>query len=394
VYDEIEAFRSFVRGLSPSKHVALLAEQEMANSVHHFARVESVCLSSISMKDVRIINRRFRKICQCRRDLDGVYNILNYLEKSDLFHIKYMNITDYDDERPMIIFLSLKSILKSKKNYENVILGLDATYGVTVYQVALFVIMGRTDGGALPLGYFISSSKSEVAVSIGLVMFRTFVDSILLDEFAEMFGHEFALSHYKPFEPVGFCIDKDDGENNAISQVFPNSVIILCHYHYMVIVSNEARASRHNLNDIKRAELIALMRRITSCSTEESFKECLIEIKHLSESFFEYFSKNFLNSRWISSFSEVVRQNFTSSARRLCRSNMLVEVSFKTLKYVIFGGLQNRRLDELLYSICFRLFPYFQVRSNSFMTHGPRLLTSTSSATQGTLLFRLVYFND
>tara|TARA_R110002050_G_scaffold140075_2_gene264698 strand:+ start:1181 stop:1414 length:234 start_codon:yes stop_codon:yes gene_type:complete len=51
------------------------------------------------------------------------------------------------------------------------VVGLDATFGVTGYDFALFALR-RSNDACIPLCYFISSSKLQLAVSLGLAYSR------------------------------------------------------------------------------------------------------------------------------------------------------------------------------------------------------------------------------
>lgn len=263
---------------------------------------------------------------------------------------------EYLESAPHVIFIGKKENLSQAITNGGNVIGLDATFNVTCYKsYSLFALMGRCNAGAYPLGYFVSSAKSELAVREGLLLFK--------EAATEVLRNNDLLKLSKEFSPSAICIDTDEAENNAVRAVFPNAIVILCHYHFMTSMVNEVRANRHDLPDESIKELMNIIRKLTSSKTAESFKFCLTEMKTVSESFFEYFKVNYLNEKWISTFSEVNRVHLPLSVQRLCRSNMLTEVSFRTLKYVVFDGFVNKRLDYLLYSICFKLYPYFAMRT-------------------------------
>ncbi len=397
---EIDALRSFARGLTPAKHIAYTAEEAMLiNSSHGYERtnrdrtsqkiMESAFASTaaVDISQVRKFYRRLRRITNPLEDMDGVMNFISYLNSnSEVFYIDHLNVTTYNEEEPLIILILIREICESADKFASEVLGLDATFDVTAYKFALFAVMGRSNGGALPFAYFVSSSKSERAVSLGLSMFQKGMNSILVDKDVRQHGVDFALDTFTSYSPMAFCIDKDDAEYGAISTVFPSCLIILCHYHAMVIWIDEARALRHNLGAEQIVQLMNVLRQLASSSTIEAFSSTLKLVHNISPSFYLYLLKNFLNDRW--AFSEINRQHLSPSVIRTCRSNMLVEVSFKTLKYTIFGGVQNRRLDELLYAIAFRLYPYFIVRHNGVSAYKPRFLTSLKESSQATLLYR------
>ncbi len=381
IEQELEVLRSIMRGLTPAKHVTYVAEQES------LSRFEGGREAHNSMVEVSKSFRRFRRMSHTSRDIDGVKNILKYLSGRSDFYISVHNLEEQDDINPLIILIMSRQICESIQTYGKAVLGLDATFNVCVYGFALFAVMGRTPAGALPYAYIISSAKSELAVSMALLEFRRGVDLILFERDERTYGADYVLENFSSFCPNAFCIDKDASEAAAISAVFPSSLIILCHYHFMVIMIDELRASRHSLSETEITHLMNMIRQLASATSMESFLSYVGDIKSLSQSFYDYFEKNFLNERWIDTFSEVNRQHLPISVQRLCRSNMLCEVSFRTLKYVIFGGLQNRRLDDLIYSLVHRVFPYFQCKQGDATVYRPRYAVTASEKIEGSILY-------
>ena len=385
VGDEVEALLSLIRGLTPAKHLAYCAELRTLNY--------AIPNANVTLPSIQNAFRRFKRVTHATQDISGVHNLTNYFQKKqDKFYFSSVNIENYSDQEPMVILLAMKEICHQVPDFGFDILGLDATWGVTAYDFALFAIMGRCKGGALPLAYFIASSKSALAVSIGLTKFKKAMNEILFSRMETTYGSDYALENFVSYSPLGFCIDKDDAEHLAISTIFPEAAVVLCHYHAMVIFVNEVRAERHSLGKEGVVQMMNMLRKLCASSTIDEFTHSLSDIRLLSSSFYEYLSKNFLNSRWVDTFSEVNRQHLSSSVLRLCRSNMLVEVSFKTLKYVIFGGFHNKRLDDLLYTLAFRVFPYFVSRQGGTSTYKPRFHTSKCALEEGTLLYRFAQY--
>ena len=395
---ELDALRSFARGLTPSRHITYISEGSMlasttstsftTNSSSDCTILGSIFSTAANLKTIRTFYRRFRRISHPMQDVVGVMNFIKFLNSQQAYYIDHLNTANYSDEEPLVILILVREICESAYLYANDVLGLDATFDVTIYKFALFAIMGRSGGGALPFGYFVASSKSERAVAIGLSMFKRGMNSILLDQDIRLCGEDYALNNFSPFSPKAFCIDKDDAELGAVRSIFPDCTVILCHYHAMTIWIDEARAERHKLEKDEVVVLMNYLRELSSCSSLDEFPSIVKKIHELSPSFYTYFLKYFLNDRWADTFSEVNRTHLSLSVIRTCRSNMLVEVSFKTLKYIIFAGVQNRRLDELLYAIAFKLYPYFIVRHNGVCAFRPRFITGLQETSQGSLLFR------
>tara|TARA_R110002050_G_scaffold241173_1_gene377543 strand:- start:2312 stop:3274 length:963 start_codon:yes stop_codon:yes gene_type:complete len=316
-----------------------------------------------------------------------VKNILSFLATSDDYVVETQNLEHYSEAQPLIIFITSKTIASYIAKFGSSVIGLDATFNITMYSFALFAIMGRCEGGGVPFGYFVSSHKSEIAVTHGLIMFKRNVSHLLSHRASTISGCHLTVPN---FSPLCICIDKDEAERAAIKTVFPDSLIILCHYHFMVIIVDEARALRHSLTEDQVIALMNVIRKLAASTTLTDFQQCLFDIKSVSISFYKYLEANFLNERWVDTFSEVNREHLPWAVLRSCRSNMLVEVSFRTLKYTIHNGLRNKRLDELLFSIVFKLIPYFIVREKGSSIMKPRLLPPLSVRQEGTLLFRFV----
>ena len=153
-------------------------------------------------------------------------------------------------------------------------------------------------------------------------------------------------------------------------------------------MSNEVRACRHDLSSENISLLLSSIRLLASARNVETFKSILLQIKGVSTSFYSYLETNYLCERWVTTFSEVNRGHLSLSTQRLCRSNMLTEVSFRTLKYIIFDGYINKRLDYLLYSISYKLYPYFAMKEVTQIPVKPRFLLSQDVKCQGTHLYK------
>ncbi len=162
----------------------------------------------------RNVYRRMQYACHARTDGQGVASILYYLQTMDSspFYIKHTDtVFDYDVANPMVIFICHRDIIDNFAKFGKNVVGLDATFNITQYDVCLFAIMGRYDGGAIPICYFLSSSKSTLAVTYGL----QFLKQALVD----------MCDPY--IEPAAFIIDKDEAERNALNIVFPGMDNIL-----------------------------------------------------------------------------------------------------------------------------------------------------------------------
>lgn len=337
------------------------------------------------LKAIQACHRRWKySIQQGCDDPTGCHNIFGYLQSNAEFVLKTYNVFEsYDETLPHVIFIGKTENLSKAICYGGQVIGLDATFGITCYKTySLFAMIGRCNGGAYPLGYFIASSKGETAVKEGLLLFQLAATEILQSRQL--------LPSEEKFSPMAVCIDTDDAENNAVRHVFPTATIILCHYHFMTNMVNEVRANRHGLSAENITSLMSIIRLLVSATTVSDFVLQLENMRNLSATFYNYFETNYLSERWISTFSEVNRQHMPLSVQRLCRSNMLTEVSFRTLKYIVFDGYVNKRLDYLMYSLCFKLYPYFKKRTEyiSEKQGRPRFLVSIDVKNVGTMLHK------
>ncbi len=339
------------------------------------------------LHSLQLCHRRWKYMHEEKSDAVGCCNVLRFLQQQNEFVLRTLNVFDTPTDEHTnchhhVIFIGKRTNLSKCMVHGSQLIGIDATFNVTCYRTySLYAIMGRCDSGAYPLGYFVSSSKCKEAVRDGLILFK--------ESATEVLKSMQLISPDASYSPVAICIDTDDAENWAIKRVFPASIIILCHYHFMTSMVNEVRAGRHGLSEEGILELMTTIRMLANSKTVSMFRKHLDDMKGLSPSFFTYFDVNYLNDRWISSFSEVVRCNLSPSLQRLCRSNMLTEVSFRTLKYIVFDGYVNKRLDYLLYSIAYKLYPYFELRTTTLRQNiKPRFLLSVDVREMGTYLYK------
>ncbi len=361
----IDAMMSFSKCVKPAKQLQVIAEGN--------ALLGQVCSHRDLLKALQNCHRRFNYTIQAKSDSNGVENISNHFASSESFIFERVDL----ENGTWVIYLSHVS-LACKANEFGDVIGLDATHNITCMKnVYLFAVMGRCPVGAIPLAYFVASAKDEQAIVTGLDIFR-------------MRTTEY-LESCDTYEPKAVCIDMDMASNNAIRRVFPSAVVIFCHYHFMCNMINQARSSRHNLSAENVQELMKVVRSLASSTSHASFADRLKEVMDISLSFFRYLDEYYLNDAWIDTFVEVNRCHLPLSVQRLCRSNMLTEVSFRTLKYIVFGGYLNKRLDMLLYSLAYRMIPYFLARVCVSSAPPPRFLIKLDAKEKGTYLHRFVF---
>ena len=361
---EVDAMVSFSNGVKPAKQMQILAEGD--------ALMGRSCNYKDLLKALQQCHRRYKYAIEARSDEEGVENISNHFSASESFIFERTEVPNGN----WVIFLSHVSFTCQASSLGDVI-GLDATHNVTCSKnVYLFAIMGRCPAGAIPLAYFVTNAKDEQAIMTGLEIFK--LKTSQLNEGCDT------------YEPRAVCIDMDMASNNAIRRVFPCAIVIYCHYHFMCNMVNQARSLRHGLSSEDVRKLMSQLRKLASSTSHTSFLETLKVVNDMSPSFFSYLDENYLNDAWIDTFVEVNRSHLPLSVQRLCRSNMLTEVSFRTLKYIVLGGYMNKRLDMLLYSLGYRMFPYFLSRVCLSEDPPPRFLIKLDAKEKGTYLYMLV----
>jgi hypothetical protein len=94
--------------------------------------------------------------------------------------------------------------------YGNV-LGMDATYRTTLYNLPMFIInVVDNHGHGQPVAMFFVQEESGAAIAEMLQVFKELNPA---------------------FTPTYFMIDKSDMEMNGIREVYPGSEILLCDFH-------------------------------------------------------------------------------------------------------------------------------------------------------------------
>tara|TARA_R110002050_G_scaffold94067_2_gene196029 strand:+ start:668 stop:1321 length:654 start_codon:yes stop_codon:yes gene_type:complete len=205
---------------------------------------------------------------QADSDGDGTQNITQHFRESEIFLFEYQAL--HDSQQHWVMFLSHRDVASMAIEYGGDIIGLDATHNVTCYKnTYLFAIMGRCSAGAIPLGYFVSTLKDEKAISTGLSIFKEQVSR------NKLVGDQV-------FQPKAICIDMDSASNNAIRSVFPTSLVVLCHYHFMVNMVNQARSGVHGFDKEGISNLMSCVRQLCSSRTIRSFQHALGVLKSVT----------------------------------------------------------------------------------------------------------------
>ena len=109
------------------------------------------------------------------------------------------------------------------------VVGIDATYRVTMWGLPFFVVVVvNAQGHAFPAAFFWISEETNEAIAEVLLYMRRMVPS---------------------WEPTLIIVDKSDAEIVAIQRVFPRCFIMLCDFHVKQAWQRWLNATAHGVRD-------------------------------------------------------------------------------------------------------------------------------------------------
>ena len=121
-------------------------------------------------------------------------------------------------------------------------------------------------------------------------------------------------------------IDKDFAEMKAIKAVLPGANILICKFHVLRAIQRAMK----DFSSTERDSVLAIIRKMMMCSSEEQYIELQIELQMDSPRFMVYFIKNWdtCKESWAGHF---VRQHITFGNL----TNNFVESHNKKIKFVV-----------------------------------------------------------
>ncbi|KAE8740735.1 hypothetical protein FOCC_FOCC013755 [Frankliniella occidentalis] len=147
---------------------------------------------------------------------------------------------------------------------------MDAGGGMDRQNNRIFVILSPSVAGALPVGLILTSSESEEMVTIGLKLLMTIVPP-----------NGFYGRGSKG--PEIFMTDDSTAERNAIMNVFPDAILLLCLFHILQAFWKYVTLSEHKVSTNDQLHIFNLFRDWCYVEEEKEFMESYSKILEYSE---------------------------------------------------------------------------------------------------------------
>ena len=143
---------------------------------------------------------------------------------------------------------------------------IDATANLDRSDSKLFHLVCPTPIGALPLAEIITTREDTDTVMFALQVLQ----SVLPDR--AFYGRGRTLG------PQVFMTDDSDAERNALSAVWPNSVLLLCIFHVLQAQWTWLWDAKHGIAQTDKPDLLLMFRRVLYAETEEELSDRLEEM--------------------------------------------------------------------------------------------------------------------
>ena len=224
----------------------------------------------------------------------------------------------------------------------------DSTGCLDMNSCRVFVLMTNCCAGGLPLGLLVTTSEAESVVAAGLQLLQT----LLPDD--AFFGRGSAGPFY-------FMTDDCLAERNALKQVFPTSVTLLCKFHVLWAAWRWLWNNNSGIPASSRTHLYNLIHRAVSAKTGDELAGAFTslfndETANMHDRFMDYAKKLVEKSElWSSCYRDDV-------ALRGHSTNNTVESSMRILKDRIFKRLKAFNLIQLIDFLVTRLEQYYERR--------------------------------
>lgn len=134
----------------------------------------------------------------------------------------------------------------------------------------VFMLMTPSAGGGLPLGCFITSSESEKAISYGLELLTSIIET----------------PFYGKGYPAVFMTDDCAAEKNAIKRNYSYSKHMLCTFHVLRALWRWLHDSTHRVSLIHRQGIMQMVKNMMYATSKEYLSqqfEKLFELSHVAD---------------------------------------------------------------------------------------------------------------
>lgn len=194
---------------------------------------------------------------------------------------------------------------------------LDSSGKMDKYDCRVFLLMVTSPIGGLPVGVFITTNESEEAITQGLDLHRSLLDS-------ECFGGRGTHG------PQIFMTDYSDAEINSLAKIYPSASLFLCIFHVLAAVWKWLRDAENLVNKDDRPILYGLMRKLLYANSKEEFDAVIDEMNNHTvlqkyDNVINYFN------HWVIKQDSWAMFNRGMPALRGCNTNNIVEAAFRVL---------------------------------------------------------------
>ena len=254
----------------------------------------------------------------------------------------------HGNETVLAICTPLMKRVHSRIRQSSELVFVDSTGCLDMSSYRVFVLMTNCCAGGLPLGLVVSTSEAESVLVAGFQLLKTMLPT---DAF-------FGRGSTGPFF---FMTDDCLAERNALKQVFPGSVTLLCQFHvswaaWRWLWNNNSGIPSHN-----RSHLYNLIHKAVAAKTSDELAAAFTtlfndETANRYDRFVTYAKKLLEKSElWSSCYRDDV-------ALRGHSTNNTVESSMRILKDRIFKRLKAFNLVQLVDFLVTRLEQYYERR--------------------------------
>ena len=137
----------------------------------------------------------------------------------------------------------------------------DSTGAVDRVNSKYFRFLTVSPAGALPLGAVITSSESKSVLKEAFALYR------------DTLPDEAFYKNGKYRGPSLFMSDDCESERSALQHVWPESRLLLCHFHLLQATWRWIHAGDHHIQDCDRQQLLQLFKAVVYASTSEQYAE-------------------------------------------------------------------------------------------------------------------------
>ena len=219
---------------------------------------------------------------------------------------------------------------------------MDATSNLDRSDTKLFNILCPSAIGGLPVGKLIVTREDEKTITHALKIHQTMLPQDAFYGRGPILGPSLGLT------------DDSERERKSLRRVWPNMVVLLCHFHVLQAHWQWLFASANKIEKVDKPILLQMMRRLLYSQTSEIFQEVLSEITENPTyqkypNYVTHMQDNILprKDEWSLMFrieSELPTNNVNCS--NYC------EVSFRITKDLKFGRNRAYNLVELVEIEC------------------------------------------